>query len=262
MSGRKENVTFPEGLLAAGFTLIEILVVISIISILLSVLLPALNAARDKAKSIKCKGNLKSIGVAINLYTQDYRERLAPYWDGLFYVDGESYTSPLDGDTYSDFGRFYLYTSWMSDGVDFSHEGLRDNDGFLREYLDQDIKGIKDVIGCQSVKEGPIIVDMDSEEEWGLLAYRGMTYLLNVEAFSDDEIDPYKITNIRNPSGLVFMCEGKGTGSAVNQPGDVWEGGETPEDRHKSRFNALFLDAHVEGGTLDSLYTEQYFIRQ
>ena len=99
------------------------------------------------------------------------------------------------------------------------------------------------------------------EEEWELLVYRGMTYLLNVEAFSDDEIDPYRITNIKNPGGLIFMCEGKGTGSAVNQPGVVWEGGETPEPRHRNKFNALFLDAHVEGGTLDSLYKRQYFIR-
>ena len=88
-----------------------------------------------------------------------------------------------------------------------------------------------------------------------------MTYLLNVEAFSDDEIDPYLITNIKSPANLVFMCEGKGTGSAVNQPGVVWDGGETPEPRHRDQFNALFLDSHVEGGTLDSLYKRQYFIR-
>ncbi|MHC5091868.1 MAG: H-X9-DG-CTERM domain-containing protein, partial [Planctomycetota bacterium] len=37
--------------------------------------------------------------------------------------------------------------------------------------------------------------------------------------------------------------------------------GETPEPRHRNRFNALFLDGHVESGTLDSLYKRQYFIR-
>jgi prepilin-type processing-associated H-X9-DG protein len=57
------------------------------------------------------------------------------------------------------------------------------------------------------------------------------------------------------------MCEGKGTGSAVNQPDVDWDGGETPEPRHRNRFNALFLDGHVESGTLDSLYKRQYFIR-
>jgi len=249
-------------LILAGFTLVELLVVISILSILLAILFPALRSAKESAISVTCKNNLKSIGVALNLYTNDHGERLPPYWDGLFYINGETYTSPLDGSTYSDFGRFYLYTSWMSVGIDFYHEGIRDNDGFLREYFEQEISGIESVIGCPSVDEGPVIDDLDlPDEDWGVLVYRGMTYLLNVEAFSDDEIDPYRITNITNPAGLVFMCEGKGTGSAVNQPDDDWEGGETPEPRHNNKFNALFLDAHVESGTPDSLYKRQYFIR-
>jgi prepilin-type N-terminal cleavage/methylation domain-containing protein/prepilin-type processing-associated H-X9-DG protein len=250
------------GHISAGFTLIELLVVISIFSILIAILFPALRYAKEEAKSLQCKNNLKSIGVAINLYTNDSSERLPPYWDGLFFIEGETYISPLDGGTYSDFGRFYLYTSWMSMGLEFYHEGIRDNDGFLRPYLGQEINGFETVLGCPSVQIGPVIVELGPfEESWDFLVYRGMTYLLNVEAFSSDEIDPYRITTIKNPGQLVFMCEGKGTGSAVNQPGVFWEGGEIPEPRHNNRFNALFLDAHVDSGTLDSLYTRHFFIR-
>lgn len=57
-----------------SFTMIELLVVVAVIAILAGMLLPALNSARESAKSIQCAGNLKQIGVQTSLYIDDNKE--------------------------------------------------------------------------------------------------------------------------------------------------------------------------------------------
>lgn len=59
-----------------GFTLVELLVVISIIAVLLSVLMPALSKARNNAKRVMCSSNLHQWGVVIGLYASDNNGRL------------------------------------------------------------------------------------------------------------------------------------------------------------------------------------------
>ncbi|MCC6443528.1 MAG: prepilin-type N-terminal cleavage/methylation domain-containing protein [Armatimonadetes bacterium] len=59
-----------------GFTLIELLVVIAIIAILAAILFPVFARARDKVHPISCLSNMKQVGNALMMYTQDYNETL------------------------------------------------------------------------------------------------------------------------------------------------------------------------------------------
>jgi len=81
-----------------GFTLIELLVVIAIIALLLSIIVPALKVAKDKAKDVLCMNNLKQIGVAVRSYAEENKDKVPrasssgddkPFWQQYFlsYVD-------------------------------------------------------------------------------------------------------------------------------------------------------------------------------
>jgi len=84
---------------AKGFTLIELLVVIAIISILAAILFPVFARARENARRASCMSNLKQMGIATMMYTQDYDER---YPQSLF----ASAQIPPDGISWND-GYWY-----------------------------------------------------------------------------------------------------------------------------------------------------------
>jgi prepilin-type N-terminal cleavage/methylation domain-containing protein/prepilin-type processing-associated H-X9-DG protein len=100
----------PTKQMTRGFTLIELLVVIAIIAVLLSILMPAMRKVKEMARESACKSNLRSIGLAVQMYLDDYERKIPNTGSSNEFLwheaDGVTYRQP--GSSGTDWGIYYI----------------------------------------------------------------------------------------------------------------------------------------------------------
>jgi prepilin-type N-terminal cleavage/methylation domain-containing protein/prepilin-type processing-associated H-X9-DG protein len=225
-----------------GFTLIELLVVIAVIAILMAILMPALNRAREQGQRAVCLGNLKQLGLAGIMYADENNQRLVNVAGGIDRNKGALSEDPWVG------------RCWAGDyqtGGQLPERQQEDEirDGALWTY----VKEIK-LFACPTGTRGELVTYAAMDGANGL--HRTGTFVNNGHYIDDvgtrigkTVLWLKKTTDIVSPGPskrMVFIDEGWVTPDsfAVHYNSGQWW--DDPPTRHGDGTNVTMADGHAE----------------
>lgn len=218
-----------------AFTLIELLVVIAIIAVLMGILVPSLRRARESAKTIQCRSNLRNVGLGLGFYLQD-----------------NDFRTP-DVDTTNGF-------EWLDSKGEFLT--LNDSEAYwgvgYAQYIDN-----RDIFGCPSHRNlSELIYDVDptliDQAAYAINAFSSNTKSTSIKRQSEfimchDHAEP----KIEQGSRDMLHNDGPGTENLT-----MYREGESRSEfypqifRHEictskpfetgGKLNILWLDGHVD----------------
>ena len=235
-----------------GFTLIELLVVIAIIALLLSIIMPALGLAKEKAKNISCRANVRSMSLAFRMYTEQSDGKVFRYGsvsklyldylaDQLGDVDKVRYCPSTKIDETRGWGAGSSKYAWRWTGDEY---GSYSFNGWLYEGDEADT--IR-----WGVPDNTIIVNSAEYKAKVFLNSLAARNSASVPVFCDarwPDVWPQHMDGIPGD----FNLEEGGNGSD-NAPTDHMQ--RIVLDRHKGGINVSFLDGHVENIKLARLWS-------